>query len=86
MEKTVLISSITHRRGEAVVGKYFDKHPEVVQIFTDLEKFATFCRFEGYKYDEKDLYKKSAKSWQAFLRGPQRRRPRRKFNNKKRFN
>ena len=85
MERMVLISSITLRRGETVVGNYFDKHPEVVQIFTDLEKFESFCRFEGYKFDEKDLYKKDTKSYSAFLRGPVRRRPRRKFK-KRRYN
>ena len=85
MEKMVLISSITSRRGETVVGKYFDNNPEVVQIFTDLEKFENFCRFEGYRFDEADLYKKSSTSYQAFLRGPVRRKPKRKFN-KRRYN
>ena len=61
------------------MGKYFDNNPEVVQIFTDLEKF------EGYRFDEADLYKKSSKSYQAFLRGPVRRKPKRKFN-KRRYN
>lgn len=46
---------------------YFANRPDVVQIFDDLDKLRDFCRFEGYKFDERDLYNKKARAWQAFL-------------------
>ena len=46
---------------------YFAERPDVVQIFDDLDKLRDFCRFEGYKFDERDLYNKKSKVWQAFL-------------------
>ena len=36
---------------------YFADRPDVVKIFTDLEAYKEFCRFNGFKFDERDLYK-----------------------------
>ena len=46
---------------------YFENRPDVVQIFDDLDKLRAFCRFEGYRFDERDLYNKKSRAWQAFL-------------------
>ena len=46
---------------------YFADNPEVVQIFDDLDKFRDFCRFEGYRFNEKDLYDSKSRAWTQFL-------------------
>lgn len=51
---------VTHAKG---VGM----KKEVEQIFKDLEAYRDFCRFEGFKYDEADLYKND-KPWGKFVR------------------
>ena len=42
--------------------------PPVGKIFDDLDKFRDFCRFEGYMFDEKDLYNFEAPVWQLYQR------------------
>ena len=37
--------------------KYLVLKPEVVKIFEDLEKYLDYCRFNGLRFDERDLYK-----------------------------
>jgi hypothetical protein len=45
---------------------YFADHPEIVKIFNDLDSFRDFCRYEGFVFDEKFLYKKESKEWRAY--------------------
>jgi len=45
---------------------YWQDHPEVVKIFNDLDLYKDFCRHNGFKFDEKDLYKNASRSWRAF--------------------
>ena len=66
MERMVLTSNTQNRRGDQKVS-YFAENPEVVKIFDDLDKFRDFCRFEGYRFNEKDLYSNKSRSYQAFL-------------------
>jgi hypothetical protein len=40
----------------------------VAKIFNDLDAYRDYCRFEGKKFDEKALYKKSDPNWQAYER------------------
>jgi hypothetical protein len=42
--------------------------PPVGKIFDDLDKFRDFCRYEGYMFDEKDLYNFEAQVWQLYQR------------------
>ena len=41
-------------------------NPAVAKIFNDLDNYRDYCRFEGKKFDEKALYKKSDPTWQAY--------------------
>jgi len=41
-------------------------NPVVNKVFSDLEQFRDYCRFEGKVFNEKDLYKKDAAVWQAY--------------------
>ena len=36
------------------------------KVFSDLEKFRDYCRFEGKVFNEADLYKKDAPVWMAY--------------------
>jgi hypothetical protein len=44
------------------------------KIFADLEKFKNFCAtaylygHNGYSWDEKNLYNKNSRAWQAYQR------------------
>ena len=61
--------------------------PPVDQIFDDLDKFRDFCRFNGKRFNEADLYKDGAPVWEdykRFLRGDYRK-PK-YSSNKKTFN
>jgi len=40
--------------------------PPVDKVFDDLDKFRDFCRFEGKVFNEADLYKDGAASWEAY--------------------
>ena len=40
---------------------------EVVKIFTDLEEYLDFCRFEMREYNPAHLYDKSSNNYRAFL-------------------
>ena len=66
MVRMVLTSNTANRRGDHEVS-YFAKNPNVVKIFDDLEKFKNFCRFEGYRFNEKDLYDNKSRAYSAFL-------------------
>jgi len=43
-------------------------NPTVAKIFSDLEAYRDFCRFEngGCVFDEKALYNKKDPNWQAY--------------------
>jgi hypothetical protein len=43
-------------------------NPTVNKVFSDLEEFCNFCRFEGHVFNEADLYKSDARAWQAFTK------------------
>ena len=45
---------------------YWQDRPEVVKIFNDLDLYRDFCRYNGFKFSEKDLYKKESRAWKAF--------------------
>tara|TARA_Y200000002_G_scaffold379366_1_gene388488 strand:- start:299 stop:559 length:261 start_codon:yes stop_codon:yes gene_type:complete len=53
-------------------GDYFSKNPNIEKIFIDLEEFREFCRYayaygyNGYVYNEKDLYDTKSRVWQSF--------------------
>lgn len=36
------------------------------KVFTDLESFKDFCRFEGFVFNEKSLYRKGDNVWEAY--------------------
>ena len=36
------------------------------KVFTDLEAFKDFCRFEGFVFNEKSLYKKGDSVWEQY--------------------
>lgn len=59
------------------------KNPLVAKVFDDLDEFRDFCRFEGYVFNEADLYKNSSNVWQSFVRSknPQKN----KFKAKRKF-
>ena len=38
----------------------------VNKIFSDLDEYRDYCRFEGKVFDEKALYKKADRNWQAY--------------------
>ncbi len=69
-------------------GEYFTKNPKIVKIFEDLEVFKDFCRhafaygYDGFIFNEKDLYDTRSRAWNAFCNyqkyGP--RKPRNHFN------
>jgi len=40
---------------------------QVEKIFTDLEAYHDFCRFELREFDPAVLYKKSDRNWRAYL-------------------
>lgn len=66
---------------------YFAERPDVVQVFNDLEKFLNFCRFNAYKWNEANLYKKDSVEWQGFLNNksnwPSKNKGKQHFNNNK---
>ena len=53
---------------------------EVVKIFDDLDDLLNFCRFELLPFDQKDLYNRQSKVWQAFEAS---KRPRRDYQDRK---
>jgi len=40
---------------------------QVEKIFNDLDSFRDFCRYEGFVFNEADLYKKASYVWRAYL-------------------
>jgi hypothetical protein len=65
MEKTVPTSNTQNTNGETKMG-YFADRPDVVKIFDDLDQFRDFCRFEGFNFNEADLYNKKAFVFREF--------------------
>ena len=59
--------------------------PPVNKIFDDLDKFRDFCRFEGRRFNESDLYRDGSPIWEDFQRylSGNYRKP--KYNNTKKF-
>ena len=47
---------------------YFERRPDIVKIFEDLEAFHNFCRIELLPFNPADLYNKHAKVWQIYER------------------
>jgi hypothetical protein len=43
-------------------------NPRVTKIFEDLERYLSFCRNFGYKYDESDLYNFRSFAYKQFQR------------------
>ena len=60
--------------------RYFDRRPDIVKIFDDLDAFRDFCRIELLPFNEADLYNKHSKVWQSYEKGH---RPRKPWNNNK---
>ena len=90
MERMVLTSNTQNTRGGLNVS-YFAKNPEVVQIFDDLDKVRDVCRFEGDRFNEKDLYNAKSKSFRAFLDPAKAKKERRekrqaRLKNRRRYN
>ena len=46
---------------------YFDKRPDIVKIFDDLDEYRKFCKESFLKFDEASLYKKSSYEYRSFL-------------------
>lgn len=55
--------------------RYFDRRPDVVKIFEDLEAFHNFCRIEMLPFNEADLYNKHSRVWQSYEKGHRVRKP-----------
>lgn len=58
------------------LGSYFEKRPDIVKIFDDLDKFRDFCRFELLPFDEKDLYNRKSPIWNQYYYSQKPRKPR----------
>jgi hypothetical protein len=43
-------------------------NPRVTKIFEDLERYLSFCREFGYRYDEADLYNSRSFAYKQFQR------------------
>ena len=54
---------------------YFERRPDIVKIFNDLDTLRDFCRIELLPFNEADLYNKYAKVWQIFERENRPRKP-----------
>jgi hypothetical protein len=59
--------------------------PPVSQIFSDLDKFRDFCRFEGRRFNEADLYRDGSPIWEDFKRYQSGTYRKPKYNNTKKF-
>lgn len=59
--------------------------PPVDQIFSDLDKFRDFCRFEGRRFNEADLYREGSSIWEDFKRYQNGTYRKPKYNNTKKF-
>ena len=66
------------------MSKYWDKRPDVVQIFDDLDGYRDFCRIYGFVFNEADLYNKKSRTYQFYL-DPSKltRKPKKNFNKRK---
>ena len=65
---------------------YFDKRPDVVKVWEDLEAYHNWCRLELRKFDEAEMYRKDASrapNYAAYLASTRPRRP--YMGNKPRF-
>lgn len=45
---------------------YFNKRPDIVKIFEDLEQFHDFCRMEMLPFNPAHLYKKEHFAWRNY--------------------
>lgn len=63
--------------------RYFDRRPDVVKLFDDLEAFYEFCRFELLEWNPANLYNRESYPWRAF---DQSRRPKKTWNNDRKPN
>lgn len=46
---------------------YFERRPDIVKLFDDLDDYKDFCRFELREFNPADLYKKSSYNFRAYL-------------------
>lgn len=60
--------------------RYFDRRPDIVKIFDDLDSFLDFCRIELLPYNPADLYNKHSRVWQSYEKST---RPRKPWNGEK---
>lgn len=68
-----------------VKQRYFERRPEIVKIFDDLDAYLDFCRIELLPFNPADLYNKHSKTWQLYERHHLK--PYKKFyNDKKSYN
>ena len=58
--------------------RYFDRRPDIVKIFDDLEAYLNFCRIELLPFNEADLYNKGSRTWQSYEKSH---RPKKPWNN-----
>ena len=47
--------------------KYFENRPDVVKVWTDLEAYQDWCRFELREFNPAELYRKDAPNYSAYL-------------------
>ena len=49
------------------------RNKRVNQVFDDLDAYRDFCRYYGYKFDEKDLYRRNTPygQYERYKRGDQ---------------
>ena len=47
---------------------YFAERPDVVKIFNDLENYRDWCRFDGHRFNEADLYNNESGIWKTYCR------------------
>lgn len=55
--------------------RYFDRRPDIVKIFDDLDAYLDFCRIELLPFNPADLYNKHSKVWQSYEKGRRHNKP-----------
>ena len=45
-----------------------NNYPDVNQIFDDLDAYRDWCRYEGKRFDERDLYNGRSDLWHQYQR------------------
>lgn len=60
----------------AYIQKTLVMKPEVSKIFSDLEAFHDFCRFELLPFDPANLYNRKSDVWNQYFNATRPRKPR----------